>query len=99
MEQFYRDIIASGTITPSDPKTRKPLVEANRGAGMRASTDKEHTCALCKWSTPDDVTENEGKCVALKNKLGAIWQRTIRDYNNTVCDHFEGGERDFRELV
>jgi len=99
MDQFYKKIISSGVVTPTDPAGREPLVGGHRGIGMHHTDEAAHTCNECRWGTPEDAVVDKGKCYVMKNKLGAIWQRAIPDYFNTTCELFEAGEADFRELV
>jgi benzylsuccinate synthase len=99
MDSFYQEIIKSDAIVPSDPATRQPLHGADRGVGIRLEPGTPRSCYKCKWGTEDPTVPNRGQCVALKNKMGAIWRRYIPDYFNMTCDRFEEGEVDFREHV
>jgi hypothetical protein len=99
MDPYYKNILSSGEVTPSDPATRKPLVFSDRGASIRKEENKSRTCNLCKWGAPDATVPEKGKCMAMKNKLGAIWQRAIADYYGMSCDLFDEGEIDFRQHV
>jgi hypothetical protein len=99
MDKIYKDAIKAGVITPSDPATRKPLCGIDRGSGIRLDLNTERHCNKCKWGAPDSNTPEKGQCVAVRNKLGAIWKRFIPDYYNMTCDLFAEGEIDFREHV
>jgi len=99
MESLYEAVLKSGTIVPSNPATRKPLTGADRGSGIKVEADKTRTCNKCKLGTPDSQNPEKGNCVAIKNKMGAIWKRYIPDFYNMSCDHFVAGERDFRSHV
>lgn len=99
MDKFYKDIVKSDAITPSDPLKRIPLHGSDRGVGIRLEQQTPSSCYKCKWGTADPTVPSKGQCSALKNNMGAIWKRYIPDYFNMTCDRFEEGEVDFREHV
>lgn len=99
MDRYYREIIKSGEIVPSDPATRSPLVGGGRGIEIRLEPGTPRPCARCKWGAPDPTIPTKGQCVALRNSMGNIWKRFIPDYYNMTCERFEEGEIYFREHV
>lgn len=93
------NVLSSGVIVPSDPKTRKPLHGGNRSADIRLEANTQKSCQKCRWGSEDPTDPAKGQCVFMRTKMGAIWKRYVTDYANMTCDHFEEGEVDFREHV
>jgi hypothetical protein len=99
MNAYFTAILKTDEIVPSDPTKRKPLHGADRGVGIRLEVGTKNSCSKCKWSTPEGNDLSKGQCMVMKNKMGAIWCRSITDYYNMTCEKFEEGEVDFRDLV
>lgn len=66
---------------------------------MRREEGTTKPCAKCKWEIAAPTDPTQGQCTRSRTNEGAIWQRLIRDINNTTCDMFEAGEMSFREFV
>lgn len=97
-DKLYEEILKSPEIKTSDPAKRPPLTRVSTGSGMRETEDKSRTCEKCKFGAPDHNVHTLGQCVAIKNKVGAIWTRRINDYYNMTCDLFAGGDADWRDF-
>lgn len=56
-------------------------------------------CKICRWMTPAPTDPTQGRCTVSRTTSGAIWQRLIRDLNNTTCRKFDKGQLSFRDGV
>ncbi|MGV8073479.1 MAG: benzylsuccinate synthase beta subunit family protein [Syntrophobacteraceae bacterium] len=54
-------------------------------------------CRQCKWVTGGLTDPKQGRCTVNRAKSGAIWQRMIRDIDNTTCVKWDKGVLSFRD--
>lgn len=66
---------------------------------MVVAEGTSNSCRICKWVTGGMTTPKEGRCTVNRTSSGAIWQRLIRDIDNTTCDRFEKGTISFTDLA